>query len=280
MIIIKSDDKSRDKSRWNTIWKEAVLKLPKKDTKKSWDKIALKFDEWMEKDDYPQELVSKIRIEKGDTVLDIGSGNGVITIPLAKKARSVTAIDISTEMLNLLRKKAFEEDVSNIRCIKREIEDLKVSEIGFHDVVVASRSFNGIADIQPELEKVNRIARKYVYITLWGINNREFESKVASIVGRKSYEHPDYTIVLNILKEMGIEAQVEPLKSNTLNFYSNLEEALERIEWRIGELNEEEKVVVKKYLTDKLTKNPDGSFSYARNNSKWVLIWWKKQNDN
>lgn len=276
MIGIKNKDKPQDKSKWNTIWKEEVLKLPKKDTKKSWNGIAPKFNEWMKKDDYPRELVSKIKIEKGDTVLDIGSGNGVITIPLAKKARSVTAIDISTRMLNILREKAVAENINNIKCINREIEDLKVEELGPHDVVVASRSFNGIADIQPELEKINEIARKYVYITLWGINNREFESKIAKLLGRKSYNHPDYTIVLNILKEMEIQAHVEPLKSNTLNFYSNLDEALDRIQWRIGELNEEEKILVKEYLAENLSKNTDGSFSYARTNSKWVLIWWEK----
>lgn len=276
MVVIKNQDQTRNKSRWNIIWKEAVLKLPKKDTTKSWNKIAIKFDEWMKKDDYPGELVSKIEVEKGDSVLDIGSGNGAITIPLAKKARSVTAIDISTKMLNLLREKAVKENISNIKCIKSKIEDLKVDEIGEHDVVVASRSFNGIADIQLELEKVNQIARKYVYITLWGINNREFESKIARLLGRQSYQHPDYTIVMNILNDMGIHAHAEPLKSNTLNFYSNLDDALERIQWRIGELNEEEKIQVKDYLNKTLTKNRDGTFSYSRTNSKWVLIWWKK----
>jgi ubiquinone/menaquinone biosynthesis C-methylase UbiE len=234
----------------------------------------------MKKDDYPEELVGKIEIEKGNTVLDIGSGNGVITIPLAKKAKSVTAIDISTKMLMLLREKAIKDNISNINCIKRKIEDLKAEEIGPHDVVVASRSFNGIADIQPELEKVNKIARKYVYITLWGINNREFESKISRYLGRQSYEHPNYTIVLNILKEMGIHAHTEPLKSNTLNFYSNLDEALDRIQWRIGKLNEKEKILVKEYLAKTLTKNPDGSLSYSRTNSKWVLIWWKKHENN
>lgn len=276
MVVIKNQDQTQNKSRWNIIWKESVLKLPKKDTTKSWNKIATKFDEWMKKDDYPGELVSKIKIQKGDSVLDIGSGNGAITIPLAKKARSVTAIDISTKMLNLLREKAVKENISNIKCIKSKIEDLKVDEIGEHDVVVASRSFNGITDIQLELEKVNQIARKYVYITLWGINNREFESKIARLLGRQSYQHPDYTIVMNILKDMGIHAHAEPLKSNTLNFYSNLDDALERIQWRIGELNEEEKIQVKDYLNKTLTKNRDGTFSYSRTNSKWVLIWWKK----
>ncbi len=261
---------------WNDLWKEAVEKLPKKTNSKSWDKIAPQFDEWMRKDDYPQELVSKIKIEPGDTVLDIGCGNGVITIPLANKAKSVIALDISKKMLDILQEKASNQNLFNIKIINKGIENVEADKIGHHDVVVASRSLNGIADIQPELEKINRIAQKYVYITLWGVDNRKFESEMAEILGRDSYQHPDYTIVYNLLHEMGIHANVEILKSNTRNYYSNIEEALDRIRWRIGDLNEEEKSIIKEHLEKNLTKNQDGSLSFTRNNSKWVLIWWEK----
>jgi len=278
---INQSNEIQDKStkpNWNIIWKEAVEKLPKKDTSKKWNKIAPKFNQWMEKDDYPQELVSKIKIEERDTVLDIGCGNGTITIPLAKKAESVTALDISTGMLDILREKAAKESLSNINIINRCLEDVEADEIGTHDVVVASRSLNGIADIQPELEKINEVAQKYVYMTLWGTGNHEFEDKISKLLGRENHEHPDYTIALNILQEMGVQANVEPLKSNTRNFYSNMEEALDRIEWRVGELNEDEKNLVKEHLSGVLTKDPDGSLSYSRTSSKWILIWWEKIN--
>jgi hypothetical protein len=71
---------------------------------------------------------------------------------------------------------------------------------------------------------------------------------------------------------------VEFLKSNTRNYYSNIDEALDRIKWRIGDLNKEEESLIKEHLQTTLTKNSDGSLSYSRNNSKWVLIWWEKSN--
>lgn len=278
-ITTNNTNFSKDlKIDWNELWKEAVNKLPKKSNSKSWDKIAPQFDQWMKKDDYPQELLSKIQVESGDTVLDIGCGNGVITIPLAQKASSVTAMDISRTMIELLQDNATNHNLSNIKFINEGIEDVKAGEIDYHDVVVASRSLNGIADIKPELEKINKIALKYVYITLWGVDNREFESKMAELLGRESYHHPDYTIVYNLLHEMGIQANVEFLKSNTRNYYSNIDEALDRIKWRIGDLNEEEESLIKEHLQTTLTKNPDGSLSHSRNNSKWVLIWWEKSN--
>jgi len=75
---------------------------------------------------------------------------------------------------------------------------------------------------------------------------------------------------------MGIQANAEPLKSDTRNFYSNMEEALDRIEWKVGEMNEDEKLLVKKHLSRVLIKDPDGGFSYPQKSSKWILIWWGK----
>lgn len=230
----------------------------------------------MDKDDYPKELVSKIKLGEEDTVLDIGCGNGAITIPLAKKAKSVTALDSSDKMLEILRENVAAENLTNIKYINQDIEHVDADELGPHDVVVASRSISGLADIKPALEKINQIAQKYVYITLWGSGNREFEDEIAVLLGREAHHNPDYTLALNILQELGIDAHSEPMESNTRNFYSNLDEALERIEWRVGELNDEEKLIVKEHLTKVLTQNPDGNFSYTRSSSKWILIWWEK----
>lgn len=257
---------------WNQLWKEQVEKLPKK--KDLWNSIAPQFNEWMDKDDYPAEFISKIKIEPNDTVLDVGCGNGAITIPLAQKARSVTALDSSTRMLEFLGKKAGHP--SNIHMINKGLEEVDAQEIGYHDVVVASRSLNGIADIQAQLEKLDRIARKYVYITLWGVDNRKFENEMAELLGREGHQNPEYILVYNILYEMGIQANVEFLKSNTRNHYSNMDEALDRIKWRIGDLDEGEKSIIKKHLERVLTRNSDGSLTYTRTNSKWVLIWWEK----
>lgn len=257
---------------WNQLWKEQVEKLPKK--KDLWNSIAPQFNEWMDKDDYPAEFISKIKIEPNDTVLDVGCGNGAITIPLAQKAKSVTALDSSTRMLEFLGKKAGHP--SNIQMINKGLEEVDAQEIGYHDVVVASRSLNGIADIQAQLEKLDRIARKYVYITLWGVDNRKFENEMAELLGREGHQNPEYILVYNILYEMGIQANVEFLKSNTRNHYSNMDEALDRIKWRIGDMDEGEKSIIKKHLERVLTRNSDGSLTYTRTNSKWVLIWWEK----
>ena len=86
---------------WNGLWNKSLQNLPKKNNPESWDNIASKFNEWMEKDDYPEKLLNRIELDSNDSVLDIGCGNGVITIPLAQKAIKVTAMDISSKMLEI-----------------------------------------------------------------------------------------------------------------------------------------------------------------------------------
>ncbi|AXV39950.1 class I SAM-dependent methyltransferase [Methanobacterium sp. BAmetb5] len=261
---------------WNGLWNKSLQNLPKKNNPESWDNIASKFNEWMEKDDYPEKLLNRIELDSNDSVLDIGCGNGVITIPLAQKATKVTAMDISSKMLEILMKNAKDSDLNNINTFNRRIEDVTEEDVGKHDVVVASRSLNGVSDIGNELEKINNVAQKSVYLTLWGADNRRFEREMAQLLGRESHRHPDYIYVYNILHDLGIYANVEMLESNTRNYYSNVEEALDRLRWRIGDLNKEEESILREYLEENMIKTPDGTITYSNGKADWVLIWWKK----
>ncbi|CEL23830.1 type 11 methyltransferase [Methanobacterium formicicum] len=261
---------------WNGLWNKSLQNLPKKNNPESWDNIASKFNEWMEKDDYPEKLLNRIELDSNDSVLDIGCGNGVITIPLAQKAIKVTAMDISSKMLEILKKNAKNSDLNNINTCNRRIEDVTEEDVGKHDVVVASRSLNGVSDIGKELEKINNIAKKSVYLTLWGADNRRFEREMAQLLGRESHRHPDYIYVYNILHDLGIYANVEMLESNTRNYYSNVEEALDRLRWRIGDLNKDEESILREYLEENMIKTTDGTITYSNGKADWVLIWWKK----
>ncbi|CEA13858.1 class I SAM-dependent methyltransferase [Methanobacterium formicicum] len=261
---------------WNGLWNKSLQNLPKKNNPESWDNIASKFNEWMEKDDYPEKLLNRIELDSNDSVLDIGCGNGVITIPLAQKAIKVTAMDISSKMLEILMKNAKDSGLNNINTFNQRIEDVTEEDVGKHDVVVASRSLNGVSDIGKELEKINNIAKKSVYLTLWGADNRRFEREMAQLLGRESHRHPDYIYVYNILHDLGIYANVEMLESNTRNYYSNVEEALDRLRWRIGDLNKDEESILREYLEENMIKTTDGTITYSNGKADWVLIWWKK----
>ena len=92
-------------------------------SKELWDKRAdnftkrinrVKDGEPRDKDDYISKMLDRIEVKPGWTVLDIGCGPGTLTIPLAQKTKSVTALDISSEMLKNLKANAEKIGLDNI----------------------------------------------------------------------------------------------------------------------------------------------------------------------
>ena len=79
-----------------------------------------------------------------------------------------------------------------------------------------------------------------------------------------------------MLHQMGIYANVEMLKCNTRNHYSNIEEAVDRLRWRIGDLNKDDESILREYLEKTMIKTSDGTMSYVKGKADWVLIWWEK----
>ncbi len=282
MVNIKNENNlvSIDEIDWNGMWNKALDEMPEKDATKKWDKIAPKFDQWMKTDEYPHELVTSINKDPEYTVLDLGCGNGSITIELAKQVKNVTAVDISQEMLRLVEEKARDENISNIKYLKSSIEDLQIKNMDQYDVVVSSRSLGGVRDLKNELEKLDSLARKYVYVTLWSANANEFDQEVSEFMGIEYHKHPDYIYAVNMLYQMGIYANVELLESATPPVYCNMGDAMERCLWKIGwntnEIGIEDKIRLENYLKDNLIRKDDGSLNHPTVNPRWVLLWWKK----
>ena len=137
-IIIK-DENEID---WDELW---TRKMDKKgDRGKDWSKAAVKYSERASKDNYTEQLISKMILSKEDTVLDVGCGEGSVTIPLSEEVSRITAIDATEKMLEILNEKIEEEGINNIETIKDDVNDVSLEKYGKYDVVLASRVVNGI----------------------------------------------------------------------------------------------------------------------------------------
>jgi ubiquinone/menaquinone biosynthesis C-methylase UbiE len=140
---------------WNTMWKESCGNSPWKglSSKELWDRRAEKFNkridnvksdgEKLDKDDYIYKMLARIETTQESTVLDIGCGPGTLAIPLAKKVKNITCLDISSEMLKHLKENAAKNDLANINYINCSWDDAAVGkDVEPHDIVVASRSLS------------------------------------------------------------------------------------------------------------------------------------------
>lgn len=259
---------------WECIWQKSLKKGFKKE--KDWDKIATEYGKWLENDDYPDVLLNEMKLSSNDTVLDIGCAEGTITRKIAKKAKSITGIDKSKLMLEELNRKAADEGLSNVKTIQKDINDLTYGSIGDYDIVLASRCLNGIYNIKDTLITLNEIANKYVYITVFGSSTHKYKKEKAEIAGKPFKAGTDHMVLVMLLRSLGIEANVLQLECKKLKEYHSIEEAIERSIWRLGELEEENRIALENYFKDIFVKNERGNWVNPKDKTDLVLIWWKK----
>lgn len=260
---------------WIKYWQESLKQ--KTDKNKDWDKAAPHFHKRAKKDDYHDLLFSKLILNENDSLLDLGCGEGSITLPIAKQVRKVTGVDSSTKMLELLNQRAQEQNIKNIDTILKSLEDISYEEIGDYDVVLASRSLNGIIPIEETLKTINEIANKYVFITLFGPENWKIEKEFNEYIGKENKPFPEYNYMFNILYNMGIYANIERLDIKAYREYSSIEEAMDNGKIRLDLLNDDEKAQLRKYLNEILKKDSEtGKLYNEKDKADWILIWWKK----
>ncbi|OQD59050.1 methyltransferase [Methanobrevibacter arboriphilus JCM 13429 = DSM 1125] len=217
-----------------------------------------------------------MRINKGDTVIDLGCGEGSITIPLSKKVKFVTAVDSSKRMLEILDEKCRAENIDNIKTIKENLEDVTLKEVGKQDIVLLSRSINGISPIKDTINNVNNIADKYVYITIFGPENWKFENDFYESIGKEKNDFAPYNYLFNILISMNIYPNIENLEIKTNRKYKSVQDAIDNGKWQLNNFTEEEKEELYKYLEKNLRKNNEGMLENPNDKADWILIWWKK----
>lgn len=264
-----------DNINWVEFWQEKLLE--KKDKNKDWDKAAKSFNKRAKRDDYHEALFNNLILDENDVVLDLGCGEGSITIPLSKKVKKVIGVDSSVKMLEILNEKCEKENITNVETILMPIEDISYEEIGEVDVVLASRSLNGIIPIEETLKIINKIANKYVFITLFGPDNWKIENEFFKYIGQKQKSFPGHNYLFNILYNMGIYTNVTHLDIEEYREYNNIEEAMDNGKFRIDLMNDVQKEKLKEYLKKILKKDSKtGKLYNTLDKPDWVLLWWKK----
>jgi peptidoglycan-N-acetylglucosamine deacetylase len=92
------------------------------------------------------------RISPEHRVLEIGAGTGLYTLPLARRCREITAVELSENMLTVLTNKAAREGISNIICKNIDIADTGPDEQ--YDSICAFSSFEYIPDLEPLIRRL------------------------------------------------------------------------------------------------------------------------------
>ena len=96
-----------------------------------------------------QAVGKQIDLLSDKEILDFGGGTGLLTLPLAKQAKSVTLVDISEKMLEQARLKAEQQEIKNIHFLEQDLLE-KPLEQEF-DLIVVCRVLHHMPDLDAAL---------------------------------------------------------------------------------------------------------------------------------
>ena len=96
-----------------------------------------------------QAVEKQIDLLSDKEILDFGGGTGLLTLPLAKQAKSVTLVDISEKMLGQARLKAERQEIKNIQFLEQDLLATPLEQE--FDFIVVSRVLHHMPDLDAAL---------------------------------------------------------------------------------------------------------------------------------
>jgi SAM-dependent methyltransferase len=262
---------------WNRAWRaRRALKTSPKRNAHFWDGRAASFAKATKESDYAGRFLAIMKPEAHWTVLDMGCGSGTLAIPLARAVSSVTAVDLSAEMLAIVGTRCKDEGINNVATLRGQWED-DWSELGIgtHDVAIASRSMV-VDNLHASILKLDSVARKRVYVATI-VGDGPYDRRLFEAIGRPLDLGPDYIYNYNLLYQMGILANVAFIEETRSRTYKSTDEAFASVQWMFDDLNPSEAKKLRAFVENHLvTRNGHSEFSYDRV-VRWAVIWWEKQ---
>ncbi|MBN2049017.1 MAG: class I SAM-dependent methyltransferase [Spirochaetales bacterium] len=216
-------------------------------------------------------------IRPEDTVLDSGCGPGRLSVPLAKRAKSVTSLDFNPYCLEHVRENAAKEGVKNITPVLKDWTTVTPEEIGTFDVVVCSRSA-GLSDF----ERLSSFSRRIVAVVSWG-DGPNIPMILGEIFkGTSSKENPSrnrfhdrrfgFNMMFNTVYDLGFAPNVRYVEDGFTADFASRDEAYEHI-LPLGEVDKDKVDIFKANLEPYLTIKTDGTVTFLRKTES-VVMWW------
>ena len=211
------------------------------------------------------------RVDRNTTVLDIGAGTGKWVVPIAPRARHVTALDPSPSMLAVLKENVDAEGLENVRVVEGSWPETEVEP---HDVTLCSHAVYGVPDLEPFLRRMAEVTRHTCFLVLKSPVRYGLMAQASRRVWGHPFDSPCFDIAYNVLLDMGICASVlvDPVLWDPWA-HSSMEEALSEAKrkLRIRETTRHDDFLMgllRKQLTEK-----NGSYIWPKS-VRSVLVYW------
>ena len=225
---------------WNEEWKQLQVARRKADSAEFWNKRSASFGSKDAPSHYVTAFLNLLQLDPGDTVFDMGCGNGGLALPLAQAGHPVIAADFSTGMLSRLKADAAAQGLENITPLLMSWADdwdaFGVVE-DCADVAFASRSI-ATEDLKDSLMRLTRVARKRVCVTLSTGASPRADQRMLRDLGLGSELGRDYLYAFNILAQEGLRPSVNYIRSQRVDCFETYQEAYESLERMVMDVTE------------------------------------------
>lgn len=151
--------------------------------------------------DYPKKILEYIKDIVGNfhnlTVLDIGSGPGTFSIPVAKLGAEVVAVDSSIYMFDALIDRIKKENLNNIKC---HLSPWETFEPPLCDVAICAFAANSLKE-ERQFKKLYEKTNKYIFIITQTLS-KEYEfglNKVLKALNINIKENKPYLSLAKML---------------------------------------------------------------------------------
>jgi len=214
-------------------------------------------------------------IDSCATVLDIGAGNGRWTIPMAKIAQGVTAVEPSDAMQKVLRENLKADGLNNVRTIQSTWEEAVVEP---HDFVVCAHAMYSIVDFSSFIRKMEQSAKKGCYLAIRFPPADGIIGELSHSIHGRYHDSPNAIIAYNALYSLGIYANL--LVENNIYRWVNttFKDAFARAK---RHLHLESSTNYDKLIKDTLYRRliPSDDSLVWPDGMRSALLWWHPSSD-
>jgi len=135
---------------------------------------------------FAEMIVQRAGILPEDIILEIGAGLGALTIPLARKAKKIFAVERDRQIIGLLNTKILAGNLSNVSIIEQDILSIDIEalagDIGRKMVVIGNLPYNISSQILVQLIRSRNAVNRAVLMF-----QKELAQRITAKLGSKDY---------------------------------------------------------------------------------------------
>ena len=126
-------------------------------------------------------------------ILDLGTGTGELSLPLAPYFQEVVAVDPSAAMLAEAQQKATARECGNIHFIKAKAEELNPEQLGQFDLITIANAYHWMdpRQLDPLLKSLLKPEGSIIFVTSYASfwrQNTEWQKKMWTVINKNFLE--------------------------------------------------------------------------------------------